>query len=179
MGNTRRRRLEELIAREILLALGLLGVALLQVGLPARPLDFFPNILLLVVICRALLSGAGSGARWAFYGGLGLDLCSGSPLGEHALAMLLAVLAALIALAPFSRGSWIVPIAGVLLGSMAYHLVIGLLVSATVAVIDPRAYLLIAALPETLATLIPALPVFLMMSWLQDRRRGVVPVDVY
>jgi hypothetical protein len=62
---------------------------------------------------------------------------------------------------------------------MAYHLVIGLLVSATVAVIDPRAYLLIAALPETLATLIPALPVFLLMSWLQDRRRGVVPVDVY
>jgi hypothetical protein len=48
-----------------------------------------------------------------------------------------------------------------------------------VAPIDPRAYVLIVALPGVLIALIPALPLFLFMRWLEMRRRGEVPVDVY
>jgi cell shape-determining protein MreD len=178
MGDTQRRRLEEIIARELGLALLLLGVAIVQVAFPAHPLTFFPNVLLLLVICRALLEGAGSAARWAFYGGLALDLCAGTALGGHAIALLVGALAALIALAPFSRTSWLVPIAGVLLGALAYHLALALLMSVTVAFVDLRAYAVIAAIPETLATLIPALPAFLALRWLAERSRGVVPVDI-
>jgi hypothetical protein len=72
-----------------------------------------------------------------------------------------------------------VPIAGVPLGALAYHTVIALLTSLTVAPIDPRSYALVAALPELLATLVPALPLFLVMRWISDRRRGRVPIDIY
>lgn len=179
MGNTQRQRLEEIIAGELALMLALLGIAMLQAALPIRQLAFVPNIMLLLVVCRALLAGASSAARWAFYGGLAIDLCTASTLGSHALALLVSVLAALIALAPFNRTSWLVPIVGMLLGALAYHATYALLISITVAPVDPQAYVLVAALPETLVTLIPALPLFLVMRWYADRRRGRVPVDAY
>jgi rod shape-determining protein MreD len=179
MGDTQRQRLEERIAREVLLIVALLGVAMVQVALPPRSFAFLPNILLLLVICRALLAGAHNAARWAFYGGLALDLCTGSPLGSHAVTLLVAALAALIALSPFNRTSWLVPIVGTLLGALAYHAVHVFLLSITVAPVDLQAYVLVAALPETLATVIVALPMFLIMRWMAERRRGHVPVDVY
>ena len=48
-----------------------------------------------------------------------------------------------------------------------------------VAPIDLRSYLLVVVLPGTLVSLIPALPVFLIMRWWARRRRGEVPIDVY
>jgi hypothetical protein len=95
------------------------------------------------------------------------------------VALLVAALAALIALSPFNRTSWLVPIVGTLLGAFAYHAVHVFLLSITVAPIDLQAYMLVAALPETLATVILALPMFLIMRWIAERRRGRVPVDVY
>jgi rod shape-determining protein MreD len=179
MGDTQRRRLEEILAREVLLIGLLLGVALLQVGLPPRPIAFIPNIMLLLVVCRAVLLGSASAARWAFYGGVALDLCTSSPLGTYALALLVAALTALIVLAPFSRANWFGPILGSFMASLAYHLVRGLTITLTSAPVDPQSYLLVAAIPDTIATVVPALPVFLMMRWLVERRRGRVPVDVY
>ncbi|MDZ4720633.1 MAG: rod shape-determining protein MreD [Roseiflexaceae bacterium] len=179
MGDTQRQRLEERIASELVLIIALLGVAIVQVALPPRLFAFLPNVLLLLVVCRALLAGASSAARWAFYGGLAIDLCSGSVLGSHAVALLAAALAALVAFSPFNRTSWLVPIVGTLLGALAYHAVQVILISIMVAAVDLRSYVLIAALPETLATVIPALPIFLMMRWLAERRRGRVSIDVY
>jgi rod shape-determining protein MreD len=179
MGAAQPRRIEERIARELVLAALLLAVALAQTTLLPRPLAAAPNVMLLLVICQALLAGPANAARWAFYGGLGLDLCADSPLGTHALALLVAVLVPSLILIRISRGNWLLPLLGAVLGSLAYYAVLALLTSLMVAPIDPRAYLLVVLVPATLMVLVPALPLFLSMRWIEGRRRGEVQVDVY
>jgi rod shape-determining protein MreD len=179
MGSAQPRRIEERIAREVWLALVLLAVALAQAALMPRLLGSTPNLLLLLTICQALIAGPANAARWAFYGGLALDLSADMALGAHALALLVAVMVAAPILARFSRGNWLLPLVGVVLGSLAYHSVLALLTYLLVAPISPRVYALVVALPATILVLIPALPLFLSMRWLEGRRRGEVPVDVY
>jgi rod shape-determining protein MreD len=179
MGAAQPRRLEERVAREIWLALVLLGLALAQTTLLPRPLGAAPNAMLLLTISQALIAGPASAARWALYGGLWLDLCADSVLGTHVLALLAAVLLPALVLARFSRTSWLLPLLGVALGSLAYHVTLILLTSILVAPVDPRAYAIVVLTPATLMILIPALPLFLLMRWLEGLRRGEVPVDVY
>jgi rod shape-determining protein MreD len=179
MGNSRPRRLEEFVAREVVLALLLLGLALAQSALLPRPGALALNLLLLLTICHALLAGPASAARWAFYGGLSLDICANSVLGSHALALLAATLVPALVLARLSRRNWLLPLLGVGLGALAYYAVLGLIMTVLVAPVEPRTYMLVVALPEMLLALVPALPLFLTMRWLQMRRRGEVPVDIY
>jgi rod shape-determining protein MreD len=179
MGSAQPRRIEERVAREVWLALLLLAITLAQAALMPRVLGSTPNLLLLLAICQALIAGPANAARWAFYGGLALDLSADTALGVHALALLAAVLVAAPILARFSRGNWLLPLVGAVLGSLAYHCVLALLTFLLVAPISPRVYALVVALPATILVLIPALPLFLSMRWLEGRRRGEVPVDVY
>lgn len=179
MGYSQPRRLEERIFREVFLALALLGVAIVQTTLLPRPLGFPPNLILLLVICNALISDFSSGARWAFYGGVALDFCSGSLIGLHALPLLIAVFAAALPLARMSRENWLLPIVGVLFGALGYYLMLGLLTSIFAGRLNLSDFLLVAVLPDTLATLIPALPLFLTWRAWNSRRRGEVPVDLF
>ena len=174
MGSAQPRRIEERIIRELWLGLALLGLALVQAALMPRLLGLTPNLLLLLTICQALIAGPANAARWAFYAGLALDLSA-----DTALALLAAVLVAGLILARFSRGNWLLPLVGVVLGSLAYHAVLALLTTLLVAPISPRVYALVVALPATILVLVPALPLFLSMRWLEERRRGEVPFDVY
>jgi rod shape-determining protein MreD len=167
------------VARELWLGLALLALALGQAALVPRLLGLTPNLLLLLTVCQALIAGPANAARWAFYAGLGLDLCADTALGTHALALLAAVLIAAPTLARFSRGNWLLPLVGIVLGSLAYHAVLALLTMLLVAPSSPRVYLLVVVLPATILVLVPALPLFLSMRWLEGRRRGEVPVDVY
>jgi rod shape-determining protein MreD len=179
MGHTQRRRLEETIARELFLATMMLLVALLQAAIPPRPIDLMPHILLLLVICRSLVRGSENAVRWAFYGGLGIDICNGTTLGIHAVALVLAILAARLALAQLTRTSWLTPLIGVPLGMLAYYSAMAVLLSLTVAPIDLPRYTVITVLPQLLATLVPALPAFLLMRWATERQRGSVAIDIY
>lgn len=179
MGHSQPRRIEERVAHEVWVALLLLAVALVQSALLPRPLGFILNPLLILVVCQALVSGPAVAARWAFYGGLGLDICSDSALGTHALGLLAAALLASLALARFSRGNWLLPLVGVVLGAVAYNMVLALIWALLVAAIDLRAYLVDVVLPSVLMALIPALPLFLIMRWFRGRLRGEVPIDVY
>jgi rod shape-determining protein MreD len=179
MGNSRPRRLEEHIAHELLLALALLVVAMAQTSLLPRPLDFPPNLVLMLTICRALLTGLPNASRWAFYGGLGLDICANSVLGSHSLALLAAVLVAGLPLMRLSRDNWLLPIIGVLLGAIAYEVVFALVTALMGAAPPPNAYLTLVLLPSLVMALVPALPLFLAMRWIRSRRRGEVPIDVY
>jgi cell shape-determining protein MreD len=178
MGDTRRRRLEERVAREVLLALAMLGIALVQTALLPRPLQIPLNLLLLLTVCQALLVGPSGAARWAFYGGLSLDLCANQPLGSHALALLAALLLADLPLVRLSRDNWLLPLLGTLLGLLAYHGVLLLLLALLVAPVDLRLYAVTALLPDAVCILIPALPCYLLMRWLRSRRNEV-PIDVY
>lgn len=179
MGDHQPKRIEERLVRELWLALVLLGIALVQTTLLPRLLGMTPHLLLLLVICQALITGPANGARWAFYAGLGLDLCADSALGAHALALLASVLLASLALGWLSRSNWLLPLVGVILGSLAYHVVLGLITTLLVAPVSPQVYLLVVLLPATLLILIPALPLFLLMRAIEGRRRGEVRIDVY
>jgi hypothetical protein len=178
MGYSQRRRVEEQLARELLLALGLLAAALIQTALLPRPLGSALNIVLLLTICQALLAGPTSAARWALYGGLALDLCASTALGTHALALLAATLSTRT-LAWLSRGNWLLPLLGAPLGTLAYHAVLALIATAVVAPVDPRSYALVALVPDLLVTLVAALPTYMIMRWMAGWRRGEVPIDVY
>jgi hypothetical protein len=179
MGDSRPRRLEEHAAREIGLALLLLALALVQSALLPRPGGLTLNLLLLLTICQSLLAGPASAARWAFYGGLSLDICAGSALGSHALALLAAALIPALVLVRLSRRNWLLPILGASLGATAYYVVLGLIMTLLVAPVDPRIYGVVVALPGIFLAVIPALPLFLVLRWLEMRRRGEVQVDVY
>jgi cell shape-determining protein MreD len=101
------------------------AVALVQVTLLATPLGFSAPLLLVLAICRTLL-GVGSafpdggvmlGLRWALYGGLGLDICTATPLGSHALALLLAALAVAALTRSLQIAGPLLPLVAVLVGS--------------------------------------------------------------
>jgi len=179
MGHSRQRRIEEVIAHEAALFAALLIVALVQTALLPRPFDLSLNLLLLLAVCHGLIAGMTSAARWAFYGGLALDLCAMTFLGLHALALLAGVIVATQALGRLSRDNWLVPVTGVALGSVAYHGVYAFLSTLLVASIDLQTYALYVLLPDTLVSAIPSLPAYLIFRWNEARVRQSVPVDVY
>jgi rod shape-determining protein MreD len=173
MGDTRSGKLEERLANELLLLLGLLVLALVQTALLPRPLGFPPALLLIVVVCRALIAlsssapdhGVGVAVRWAFYGGIMLDICAATLLGTHALALLLAVLAVVVLLARLRVSSGLLPLLGVLLGMLVYELTLALAYAATVAPLDWSQHLLVIVLPSVLVALVPTLPIFALLRW--------------
>lgn len=179
MGYSQPRRIEEFVIREVGLALLLLLVALIQSALLPRINSLELNPLLLLIICQSLLAGPANATRWAFYGGLSLDICADTALGTHAIALLLAALLPALLFRGLSRRNWLLPILGVGVGALVYYSAMGLLTALLVAWVDPHTYATVVMLPSTLLALIPALPLFLLMRWRDMRRRGEVPVDVY
>ncbi|MEN9937298.1 MAG: hypothetical protein RLZZ387_3877 [Chloroflexota bacterium] len=178
MGYSQRRRIGEQPFYEALLMLTLLGVALLQTALLPRPLGLAPNVLLLLVVCHTLIAGPARSSRWALYAGVALDLCAATPLGSHVLALLAGALITLT-LRWLSRGNWLLPLLGAVLGTMAYHASLALITTVLVAPVDLRAYVLVAVVPDALILLVAALPTYMLMRWVAGWRRGEVPVDVY
>ena len=83
------------VSRVVLAAVVLL-LALIQgpVLFALVPLDVTPNLVLVVVFLWAGYQSIREGLVWAFVTGLLLDLLAFAPLGQHALALMLVVLAA-------------------------------------------------------------------------------------
>jgi rod shape-determining protein MreD len=173
MGDTRSGKLEERLANELLLLFGLLVLALVQTALLPRPLGFPPALLLIVVVSRALLAlasgapdhGVGEAVRWAFYGGIMLDICAATLLGTHALALLLAVLTVVVLLARLRVNASLLPLIGVLIGMFVYELTLALAYSVTVASLDWGRHFLVIVLPSVLVALVPTLPIFALLRW--------------
>lgn len=179
MGSSQPRRIEEHVVYELGIALLMLVVVLIQVTLLPRPFGITINVLLILIVCHTLISGPIVAARWAFYGGLWLDICSASALGTHALALLAAVLLVAPALARLNRSNWVLPLAGMALGTLAYHTVLGVLWWMLHAAFSFQHYGMIVVLPSLVIVFIPTLPMFLLMRWWQRRQRGEVPIDIY
>ncbi len=174
MGSSQPKRLEEVLAHEALLIVMLVGVALVQVTLLSTPLGFPPALLLVLVVCRVLVSsGDGQGdptvgvehaVRWAFYGGIALDLCSATPIGSHALALLLAVVLVVVSTRRLRVEGPLLPLIAVLIGTLVYEVVLALVA---------YKYLLMwhewlqygqqVILPSILLALIPTVPIFMVL----------------
>lgn len=172
MGDTQPRRLEEQLARELGRIAVLAALALLQVTLLSTPLGFAAPLLLVLVVCRTLLGvgaafpdiGLGRALRWALYGGLALDLLSATPLGAHALALLLAALAVAIPTRRLRVERLLIPLLAIVLAAPIYEAVLALITQP--GPIDWRGYALVIILPTTLTALIMMLPSFFLLRWM-------------
>lgn len=171
MGDSQPRRLEELLAREVGLILLMAGLALIQVTLLTTPLGFAAPLVLVLAICRTLIgvgsafpdSGVSAGMRWALYGGLALDLLAATPLGSHALGMLLACITVAAATRRLSVERPLIPLISVLVGTLIAEVTLALLTQP--GPIDWPSYARVVLIPVVLAALIPTLPIFSGLRW--------------
>src|SRR5262245_65976118 len=69
-----------------------------------------PDLVLLLVVIGTLVYGVRAGLLWAFFGGLGLDIFSGGPMGSSSLALMAAVLVAGLGHRTLSRFNVFVPL---------------------------------------------------------------------
>ncbi len=101
----------------------LTGVALIQTTL-APQVGLFgakPDLMLVTVVCWGLLRGASASVRWAFLGGLMIDLLSGAPLGAATLPLLLVGYLSALGELNLLRFGFLLPVAVMLLASIAYN----------------------------------------------------------
>jgi rod shape-determining protein MreD len=79
-----------------------------------------PDLVLLLIVIGTLVYGARSGLMWAFFGGLGLDIFSGGPMGSSSLALMAAVLVAGFGHRTLSRFNVFVPLIAIVAGTVVY-----------------------------------------------------------
>jgi rod shape-determining protein MreD len=82
--------------------------------------DVKPDLVLLLVVMGTLVYGGRPGLVWAFFGGLGLDIFSGGPMGSSSLALMAAALVASFGHRTLSRFNVFVPLVGMVAGTLAY-----------------------------------------------------------
>jgi rod shape-determining protein MreD len=176
LGDSQPRRLEELLARELGLILAIGMLALAQVTLLVTPLGFSAPLLLVLALCRTLI-GVGSafpdngvirGLRWSLYSGLALDILAATPLGSHALAILLAAFVVAASTRRLRIEGPLLPLVAVLAGSLIYESVLALLIQP--GPLNWASTARVALVPGVLAALILALPAFFMLRWLLRRQ---------
>lgn len=167
-------RIEVRIAREVGVILLLLVFALVQIALLPRPLGFVPPFMLVIVVCRALVSGANEGMRWAFYGGLALDICIGSLLGSHALALLVPVILIMTVMRSIRVEHWLFPIASVFVATMIYEGILGFLYAWFTTPIEWQSYAIVVIIPSAVLAIIPALPIYMVIRQLSRWRQEYI-----
>lgn len=147
----------------------LTGVALVQATLLSRisVLGAPPNLMLLVVLVWTVVRGIDEGLVWAFMGGLMLDLLSGGPLASMALALLAAAYLAGQSLGEEVGSQAVRLMILTVLGAVAYHLVLLILLNWSGHVVEWGSALVRVAGPSVLlnALIVP----FLLppLTWLE------------
>lgn len=179
MDNTKRRKVEENIWFEIRITIFIVMILLVQRLLVPSLFGVPVNIMLLLVVLQVLIEPFSHMARWAFYGGLMLDVLGGIWLGWHSAQLLISMMVVYVLLARITSEKWILPVAAVLLGGVVYHLVNMIFMWLLISGFSVIEYGVVVFIPELLVLLVPALPVFLVLRWLRSIRRGEVPIDVY
>lgn len=171
MGDPQPRRLEEALAHELGRILALAALAIVQVTLLPTPLGFAAPLVLVAVVCRTLIGmgsafpdlGLSRALRWALYGGLALDILTGTAVGAHTLALLLATFVVALTTRRLRVERPVVPLAAVLLAALIYELTLALATQPRP--IEWRSYAEVVILPAVLIALIPALPAFFLLRW--------------
>jgi rod shape-determining protein MreD len=79
-----------------------------------------PDLVLLLVVIGTLVYGGRVGLVWAFFGGLGLDIFSGGPMGSSSLALMAAALVAGVGHRTLSRYNVFVPVVTMVAATLAY-----------------------------------------------------------
>lgn len=179
MDNPKRHKIEERIGYEVSTILVLLVLVMIQKIIIVSWLGMAVNVVLLLIVLRALMDSMQVVARWVVYGGLLLDVTSGARLGTHSIVLMLAVAVVYVLLSRVTSENWILPIAAVIIGGIVYHVGNSLLLLVQFGGFQVMTYITAVALPELLVIVIPALPVFLVLRWIRSVRRGELPLDIY
>jgi rod shape-determining protein MreD len=79
-----------------------------------------PDLVLLLVVIGTLVYGGRAGLVWAFFGGLGLDIFSGGPMGSSSLALMAAALVASFGHRTLSRFNLLVPLVAMVTATLVY-----------------------------------------------------------
>ncbi|MCU0494480.1 MAG: rod shape-determining protein MreD [Chloroflexaceae bacterium] len=173
MADSAVKRLEERIAYELLLIAALVGLALVQITLLPSPLEFPPALVLVVVLCRVLVgsrslqidNGVDGVIRWAFYGGLGLDVFSTAPFGSHALALVVATSLIALLTRRLQIEGFLLPAVAIPVGVLVYETILALIYALTVAPLEWQSYAGWVILPGMVAALVIMVPIFALMRW--------------
>jgi rod shape-determining protein MreD len=101
----------------------LIGAACLFQATAAARIKIYgvkPDLVLILIVIGTLVYGGRSGLMWAFFGGLGLDIFSGGPMGSSSLALMAAVLVAGFGHRTLSRFNVLVPLVAMVAGTLVY-----------------------------------------------------------
>lgn len=149
------------------------GVAMVQTTLLSRItlLGAPPNLMLLVVLVWTLVRGMDEGAVWAFVGGLMLDLLSGGPLGSMALALLAAASLAGQSVGEEVGSQAVRLVILTVLGAMAYHLVLLIILNWSGHVADWGFALIQIAGPSVLLNAVLAPLLLPPLTWVERATR--------
>jgi len=79
-----------------------------------------PDLVLILVVIGTLVYGTRSGLVWSFFGGLGLDIFSGGPMGSSSLALMAAALVAGVGHRTLSRFNVLVPVVTMIASTVVY-----------------------------------------------------------
>ena len=130
-----------------------------------------PDLVVLVVLVWAVVRGVDEGLVWGFIGGLIVDLLSGGPLGATALALLSV---AFLAGQPWGQGFGLAVarlLLLALLGTVAYHLVLLLVLAWTGHAVDWGFALLRVAGPSVLLNTLLVPFIQQPLAWLERKTR--------
>jgi rod shape-determining protein MreD len=169
-----RPKIEQRILRQIMRALMLLSLALVQTSLAPTFWRFRADWVLIVVIGWTILRGLIPGVRWAIYGGLSLDLLGVMPVGSHLLALLLCVTGVALVIEPLDREQPLLLIGAILAASLLYGAILALLHSVSSNDLPWRSYLLVAIVPTAIINTILAIPTFALMRRMYRRGQPTV-----
>lgn len=126
------------------------------------------DLVLLLTLNWTLMDEWRGGPIWALMGGLCLDLLSGGPFGANALALVLVAYGAGLSEGRFWSSHVLLPLACVLLGTVAYHLVYLLVLAATGHGVSWGPSLSQVTLPTVLLNTLFMLPVYHFVRWLHS-----------
>jgi rod shape-determining protein MreD len=149
----------------------LAAIATLQATVLATPLGFPAPLLLVLVVSRTLLGigaafpdiGLSRALRWALYGGITLDLLAATPLGAHALALLVVVFVVAAATRRLRVERLLIPLVAITVAAPLYEGILALLTQP--GPVEWRSYSQVVILPVTLAALVLMLPTFFVLRW--------------
>jgi len=173
-----RPKIEQRLLHELMLIVGLLGITLFQTALSPTLWSLRIDWVLVVVVCITLLRGFAVGLHWALIGGLALDLLSPLPIGAHLLGLLLAVTVVAVSTDALPRTNRLVPTGAVLLVSLLYTALLGVIMMATGRPVVWAYYPFTIVLPGALANGVVTLPTYQVLEWLRRERRHDIGLEV-
>ncbi len=175
----RRLKWEQRILRQVLLALMLLGVALVQTSLAPTLWRFRVDWVLLFVVGWTILRGLLPGVYWALYGGVSLDLLGSMPLGSHLLALLLCVGVIAVLSEPLERDQPMLILATMLLATMLYGFTLMIVLQITSGAVPWHRYPLVVVVPTALINTIWALPAFTLLRRFHSRGQSTSAIELF